>query len=180
MMTFYEKYMIISGKNINIRTVELSDAKFIFNIRQSSYKTKYLSQVKGTLENQIQWIKEYKIKENNKEEYYFIIESKITQQLGLVRVYDLRENSFCWGSWIIKEDAPTYTAIESALCIYEFAFYTLGFNNSHFDVRKGNTKVINFHKRFGAKIVNEDEMNYYFEYKKEKYEEIKQKYKRYL
>jgi len=33
-------------------------------------------------------------------------------------------------------------------------------------VRKGNNKVIAFHKRFGAKIVNEDELNYYFIFEK--------------
>ena len=81
--------------------------------------------------------------------------------------------SFCWGSWLIKEDAPKTTAIESSLQIYEFGFYS-------FDVRKGNDKVIAFHQRFGAKIVDEDELDYFFNFEKSNYEITKEKYKRYL
>lgn len=68
----------------------------------------------------------------------------------------MKEDSFCWGSWIIKDSSPSYVAIESALCIYEFAFNTLGFRQSHFDVRKNNVKVVAFHQRCKARIVRED------------------------
>ena len=95
-------------------------------------------------------------------------------------MYDFRDNSFCWGSWLIKDEAPKTTAIESVLQIYEFGFNKLGFQQSHFDVRKGNNKVIAFHKRFGAKIIDENDMNYFFEYQKKDYESIKEKYKRYV
>ena len=95
-------------------------------------------------------------------------------------MYDFKGNSFCWGSWLIKEDAPKTAAIESALQIYEYAFYELGFLKSHFDVRKGNNNVISFHQRFGAKIVNENELDYFFIFEKIDYEITKEKYKRYL
>ena len=172
--------MLICGKNINLRTVEIEDAEFIFSMRQNQNKTKYLSKVTGTVESQKEWIKNYKQREEEKKEFYFVIESKDKGKLGLVRMYDFQDNSFCWGSWLIKEDAPKTTAIESALQIYEFGFYNLGFEKSHFDVRKGNDKVIAFHKRFGAKIVDEDELDYFFNFEKSDYEIIKEKYKRYL
>ena len=98
-------------------------------------------------------------------------------------MYDFKvinqKRSFCWGSWIIKDGAPKTTAIESALQIYEFGFRKQSFDMSHFDVRKGN-KVIAFHKRFGAKIIGEDELNYYFYFFKEDYENIRVKYKKFL
>ena len=172
--------MIIYGKNINMRTVEIEDAEFIYNMRQNQNKTKYLSKVTGTVESQKEWIKNYKQREENKKEFYFVIESKDEEKLGLVRMYDFQDESFCWGSWLIKEDAPKTTAIESALQIYEFGFYSLGFEKSHFDVRKGNDKVISFHQRFGAKIVDEDELDYFFNFEKSDYEITKEKYKRYL
>jgi len=172
--------MIIYGKNINMRTVTTEYAEFIYNMRQNQNKTKYLSKVTGTVESQKEWIKNYKQREENKKEFYFVIESKDEEKLGLVRMYDFQDNSFCWGSWLIKEDAPKTTAIESALQIYEFGFYSLGFEKSHFDVRKGNDKVISFHQRFGAKIVDEDELDYFFNFEKSDYEIIKEKYKRYL
>ncbi|MCI0501805.1 MAG: GNAT family N-acetyltransferase [Epsilonproteobacteria bacterium] len=172
--------MIIYGKNINMRTVTLEDAEFIYTMRQNQDKTKYLSKVTGTVESQKEWIKNYKQRETEQKEFYFVIELKYKKKLGLVRMYDFRDNSFCWGSWLIKEDAPKTTAIESALQIYEFGFYSLGFEKSHFDVRKGNDKVIAFHQRFGAKIVNEDEIEYFFNFEKSDYEITKEKYKRYL
>ena len=172
--------MIIYGKNINMRTVTTEDAEFIYTMRQNQNKTKYLSTVTGTVDSQKEWIKNYKQREEEKKEFYFVIELKDEKKLGLVRMYDFQDDSFCWGSWLIKEDAPKTTAIESALQIYEFGFYNLGFEKSHFDVRKGNDKVIAFHKRFGAKIVDEDELDYFFNFEKSDYEIIKEKYKRYL
>ena len=172
--------MIIYGKNINMRTVTTEDAEFIYNMRQNQNKTKFLSKVTGTVDSQKEWIKNYKQREEEKKEFYFVIESKDKRKLGLVRMYDFQDNSFCWGSWLIKEDAPKSTAIESALQIYEFGFYSLGFEKSHFDVRKENDKVIAFHQRFGAKIIDEDELNYFFNFEKSDYEITKEKYKRYL
>lgn len=172
--------MIIYGKNINMRTVTIKDAEFIYNMRQNQNKTKYLSKVSGNVESQKEWIKNYKKREKTKKEFYFVIESKDEEKLGLVRMYDFRNDSFCWGSWLIKENAPKTTAIESALQIYEFGFYGLEFEKSHFDVRKGNDKVIAFHKRFGAKIVDENELDYFFKFEKSDYEIIREKYKRYI
>ena len=172
--------MIIYGKNINMRTVEIEDAEFIYKMRQRTDKIKYLSKVNGTINNQKEWIKDYKIRENKKEEFYFILESKKNEKLGLVRMYDFKDDSFCWGSWIIKKNAPKTTAIESALQIYEFGFYNLGFEKSHFDVRKGNDKVIAFHQRFRAKIIDENELDYFFDYREKDYRIIREKYGRYL
>lgn len=172
--------MIIIGKNIRLRNVELEDAEFIFEMRQDSKKIKYLSKIIGTLESQKDWIKDYKRRENEKKEFYFVIESKNEEKLGLVRMYDFKDDSFCWGSWLIKEESPKITAIESALQIYEFGFYRLKFEKSHFKVQKGNDKVIAFHQRFGAKIIDENEKEVFFNFQRSDYEITKKKYKRYL
>ncbi|WP_236846226.1 hypothetical protein [Campylobacter devanensis] len=50
---------VLVGKNINLRLVEVSDAKFIYDMRQDS-KSKYLSVVNSGVKSQIEWIKEYK------------------------------------------------------------------------------------------------------------------------
>lgn len=170
-----QKY--IAGKNINLRDVEIEDAEFILSLRIDEQKSKYLHKTEDNIEKQIDYIKSYKQKLN---EWYFIIESKNKEQLGTVRIYDIQNDSFCWGSWLVKAGAPKTTAIESALLIYEYAFYTLGFKKSHFDVRKGNEKVIAFHKRLGADITNEDEQNFYFKYDLNSYEIIKPKYNKFL
>ncbi len=172
--------MKISGKYIDLRTVVESDAHFIFTLRQDREKTKYLSSIQGTVQDQIDWIRKYKIREAAKKEYYFIIESKSQESLGLVRIYDFKDDSFSWGSWLIKDNAPKFTAIESALLIYQFAFDVLKFTQSHFEVQKGNDKVIAFHQRFGAEIVEENKNEYFFIMKKTTFNQIKLRYKRFL
>ncbi|MBW6512830.1 MAG: GNAT family N-acetyltransferase [Desulfuromonadaceae bacterium] len=172
--------MDVVGKNINLRTVTTDDAEFILSLRSDSDRNKFISKVDNDIDKQIKFIIEYKIRELSKEEYYFVIESKNQELLGVVRIYDFVDDSFCWGSWIIKSGSPSYVAIESALLIYEVSFNHLMFNSSHFDVRRENTKVLDFHKRLGAKIVSNDQLNYYFKYDKSDYELIKLKYSKYL
>ena len=172
--------MLIQGKKINLRSADIKDAEFILKMRTQAHKTQFLSLVDNDLQKQQCWLKTYKDKEQAGLEYYFVIESKQAEQLGLVRVYDLHLESFCWGSWLIKDSAPLTTAIESSLLIYEFGFEELKYKKAHFDVRKGNDRVIAFHQRFGATVVEEDEINLYFNYSLESYLKIKQKYKRYL
>lgn len=173
--------MEIIGKNIVLKTVNIEDAKFILEMRLNAKKNKFLSKVDSDLKKQENWIMEYKKKEKENKEFYFLIKSKNdNENLGLIRIYDLTNTSFCWGSWLIRENAPKNTAIESALQIYEFGFNKLNFNNSHFDVRKGNNRVIEFHKRFGATIIKETDIDYFFNYTRQDYNSIKEKYKRYM
>jgi hypothetical protein len=172
--------MIIDSKYINLRSVEIKDAKFIYDLRSIENKTKYLSKISGSVETQKEWIKDYKKRESIGQEYYFIIESKKNEKLGLVRVYDFKDDSFSWGSWITIENAPVYTAIASALQVYEFGFYKLNFKKSHFQVSKGNDKVLSFHKKFGAIVTNETIDDYELKIDEKTYIKTKQKYKKYL
>ncbi|MGQ7116015.1 hypothetical protein ACUOFC_65445, partial [Escherichia sp. TWPC-MK] len=55
--------------------------------------------------------------------------------------------------------------MESALLVYHFAFVELGFEQSHFDVRKNNEKVIEFHKKMGAIEVSNNELDIFFKSK---------------
>ena len=172
--------MPIESKHTRLRLVEIEDAEFILSLRLNEDLNRFISKVDNNIQRQKEWIKAYKEREQRKEEYYFIVESNKGEKLGNVRLYDFSGDSFCWGSWIIKNGSPIFVAIESALLVYEYAFYHLGFSKSHFDVRKVNKKVIAFHKRFGAKITSEDELNYYFNIRREDYERIKNKYTKYF
>jgi len=160
--------MKLESKTIFFRLAQTSDAKFIHSLRTDEKFNKHLSKVDDNLEKQIEWLEKYKEREAKKLEYYFIIHRKIDNlQIGTVRVYDFLEqqNSFCWGSWILNENKTRYAALESAILIYDFAFFELGFQRCHMDIRKENFKVINFHKRFGVKIVGEtniDLLGHYF------------------
>jgi RimJ/RimL family protein N-acetyltransferase len=169
----------ITGKNISLRLVNIEDAEFIVNLRMK--KGEFLSETSPNISKQKEWLLLYKKREKLKEEFYFIIQDQHNKAVGTVRIYDFKNNlSFCWGSWIILNGSPFYYAIESALLVYETAFYHLKFQKSHFDVRKNNVSVAKFHLKMGAKIIKENEKDYFFEYNKQEYEAIKNKYIKYL
>ena len=172
--------MNIEGKHLKFRLVQVSDANLIFGLRMNTELNKYLSKIDVDVGKQIDWIMEYKHREEEGIEYYYILEDKEFGDLGTVRIYDFVNKSFCWGSWIIKRERPTYAAVESALLVYENAFYDLGFDKSHFHVMKKNKRVIEFHRRFGAKIVDKDSENYYFSFSKDNYELMKSHYEKFL
>lgn len=162
-----------ASKTIRLRLVEEEDAEFILSLRLDNRYNRFLSGVTPSVEAQRAWIKKYKIDEAAALQYYFIIERLDGVPCGTIRIYDIRQDSFCWGSWILNEDKTRYAAIESALLVYEIGFNQLGFSRSHFDVMKENEGVVAFHKRMGAKVISDDEQNYYFEITRDSVEKAK-------
>jgi len=155
--------MKLQSKTIHLRLIEPSDAEIVLSLRLDARYNQFLSTVAPDVEAQRQWIDRYKLDETAGTQFYFIIERNDGVPCGTIRVYDLREDSFCWGSWILNENKTRFAALESAFLIYEFGFNNLGFAKSHFDVMKGNERVISFHKKMGAVVTGEDEQNFYFE-----------------
>lgn len=169
----------LENSNARLRLVEEADAGFIAELRLNQELTRHISAVTGGTAEQEVWIRKYKEREREGREFYFIIESLQGEPLGTVRIYDIRGESFCWGSWIVKPGAPPQTAISSAILLYEFAFEDLGFARSHFDVRKTNQKVLDFHRRMGAIETHESATDFFFDYPREKFEEARLKFSKF-
>jgi RimJ/RimL family protein N-acetyltransferase len=167
----------ITGKSIDLRRVRVEDAAFVLKLRMDPGLNAHLSTTPPDLQAQADWIARCR---QDPGQFYFIVQSKDGEPQGTIRIYDLQPDSFCWGSWIIQPGAPRKAAIESALLIYEFGFYALGFKQCHFDVRKDNVKVIDFHKRFGAKVVGETEQDYLFKFHLADYEATREQYRAFL
>ena len=164
---------LLIGNHIFLRDIQVSDAEFVYELRCNPELNAYLSPPPPSVEHQRAYIERYKTLDN---EYYFIICNKNAESLGVVRIYDLLPDSFCWGSWIVKPDAPRGVGLESLLLVYDYAFYGLHFSQSHFEVRKGNVRVLELHKRLGAVVTGEDELNYYFCYTEKDYQKIRSRY----
>jgi RimJ/RimL family protein N-acetyltransferase len=174
---------MIEGKTVFLRYANENDAEFILSLRNNDYLNKYLSATSSDISSQKQWLNDYKHREKQGIEYYFIIcRLDNNSAIGTVRLYDfiIDRNSFCWGSWILSEDKTRTAAIESALLVYEFAFNKAGFERSHFDVRKGNTSVIKFHNKFGVTQVGETDLDYLYEYSKSDYIQFSHNNKKFI
>ena len=151
------KARCIRGKTLVLRNAVVADAAFILSLRTNPEKSRHLSKVSDDLDAQVAWLISY---EERNTEAYFIIEDVHGVPLGTVRIYDAQSDSFCWGSWILLDTAPTSAAIESALMVYAYALESLGFQSAHFQVQKANERVWQFHERFGAKRISENEVQY--------------------
>lgn len=172
----FVKPVKVIGKNMVFRNATTEDAEFILGLRTDPIKGKYLSATTADLDMQIAWLEKYK---NDNSQVYFIIEDRHGERFGTIRLYDVRGDSFCWGSWILRDGRPSGFAMESALLVYQFAL-TLGFKNSHFDVRKENTSVWQFHERFGATRTNEEGEDYIYTISHDAIQNSFEKYKKYL
>lgn len=155
------------SKTVRLRLVEERDADFILSLRLDERYNAFLSKVNEDVEAQREWIRKYKKEEAEGIQYYFIIEKLDGTPCGTVRVYDLVSDSFCWGSWILNDNKTRYAAVESAFLVYQFGFEVLGYNKSHFDVRKGNERVISFHTKMGAVKTAESMQDVFFEISKD-------------
>lgn len=170
------------ANSIYIRLVEYSDAEFICQLRNNQNLNSYISNSPNDVEAQRKWIEEYKKRELQEKEYYFIIcRNDNDLPIGTVRLYDFKPNreSFCWGSWILNDNKTASSALESALLVYQFGFEYLSFKQSHYDVRKGNDKVHSFHLKMGAVKVFEDDIDIHYIFKEEEYLANKIRYQRF-
>ena len=154
-------------KSIHFKLAEIQDADFILSLRLDEKYNKHLSIVQNDLQDQKNWLERYKERELACLEYYFIVHrNSDSERLGTVRLYDFidDEKSFSWGSWILNEKKTRYAALECAILIYDYAFLKLKFKRCHMDMRKSNSKIIEFHKKLGAKIVGETEKDWIAHY----------------
>lgn len=161
--------------DFRLRLVEEDDATFILELRTNKDLSKHLSKVSYELESQKNWIKEYKEREKQAEEYYFISETYNGEKLGLNRLYNFSKSSFVLGSWIFKKGIKDSIPILADLTVRDFAYEKLGFKICNFDVRKSNKSVLRYHLLFKPKLLREEEMDLFFELDYETYQKHKQK-----
>jgi len=166
----------VVGKTLNFRDATVDDAAFILALRTDSEKSRYLSAVSGELAEQVAWLVRYAHTDN---QAYFIIEYQ-ANPIGTIRLYDPQGESFCWGSWILHSSRPSQAAMESALMVYAYAVDHLGFKAAHFEVRKGNERVWQFHERFGAVRTSETELEYHYQIEAAAIAASRTRYRRFL
>ena len=157
----------ITAKNISMRLVEESDAKFILKLRTDKRLSQYISPTSPKLEDQINWIKKYREREADQKEYYFLYEDSDKNPWGAIRLYNFSEESFTIGSWVCYPGNTNNIAVRAWLLAVEFGFYTLKFNTCMLDVRKKNLYVLYYLKLFSPVLIKEDELNYFFKFDRE-------------
>ena len=167
----------INGPNLALRLVQPEDAEYIHTLRSDIQYNAHLSAVQGTAGNQRKWIVDYKAREEVASEFYYVIERHDGVRCGVVRLYDITQDSFTWGSWILDHNKPRKAALESAYLLYDIAFTYLQLQKAVFQVRRENNRTLAFHQRFGAIQTHIDAKDIYFTYSREQFENSKVNFK---
>ena len=156
---------------LHVRLVREEDAEFIVRLRTNERNARYIHATSVNIEDQIEWIRNYKSREGRGEDYYFIFYFNEVP-VGLIRIYDINieKNSVTAGSWVCEPDLPMQVPILILIICREIMFDEIGAELDHFDVRKGNKHVQRVHKMMGAEMVSEDDENYYFELTKDDFQ----------
>lgn len=138
----------IEGFGIRLRSVEESDADFTFKIRQDKERTKYIHAVKGTVEDQKNWIKKQRAR---KGDYFFLVEDMEGNPLGTVGYYDIEGVNGEMGRMVLN---GTFSQnCDAILQLRRFAFDIIGADYVRCTTSKGNKTVFAQLKRLGAEIV---------------------------
>jgi RimJ/RimL family protein N-acetyltransferase len=151
---------------VRLRLARPSDAAFILSLRTDEQLSVHLSKVTNDVAAQRAWLEAYAQRETEGAEFYFIILHE-GAAVGTLRLYDARDDSFQWGSWVIQRGTAPRVALRSVALVYDLGFRSLGFAHSHFETRRDNLSVKRFHLRCGAEITGEDEHHYFYRISRE-------------
>ncbi|MDV7140126.1 GNAT family N-acetyltransferase [Maribacter sp. TH_r10] len=159
------------------RLVEIEDAEFILSLRNNEKLARYINRTSSKLEDQINWLKEYKIREKEGKDLYFMClkEDKKTR-LGLNRLYDISGDICEYGSWLYGPEAVSNEAVLGDLFIKSLAYEKLGFKTLTMSTMKKNISVMRYTKSFNPRFIKEDEISEYFELEYDDWDAQRKKY----
>lgn len=136
----------VEGVYVRLRSAQLEDAQFTYEIRQDKEKTRYIHSIKGSVDNQREWLREQREREGD---YFFIVETKGGDLIGTTAVYNIHGDEG-EGGRILLYGTPVQNA-EATLLGYDFAFYVYGLKRLWLTVHEENIHVQGYVKKFGAR-----------------------------
>ena len=160
----------VEGPNLILRLIKPEDAAYVHSLRNNPAYNTHLSKVTGTIDDQRTWIEDYKSREAQGQEFYYVIERKDGTRCGLVRLYDIEATSFIWGSWILDENKTRKAALESAILSFGIGFDALGVQLANVDVRVANEHAAAFYRRLGMVETHRTDQDIFFNYTREQFD----------
>lgn len=137
---------------LTFRLVNVEDAEFIAQVRNSPHVGAFLHKTSANVDVQKEWIRQYKKREEDGLDYYFIYFKK-EKPIGLNRLYSFHDTTYTGGSWVMMPDTPVEAILATSLIQREIAFEELGMllEDSYDGVHIDNKKVLKYNKMFGCK-----------------------------
>lgn len=151
----------MSKYGLNVRLVSEADSEFILSLRTDKNLAKFIHQTENNLQKQLEWFKNYRVREAEGRDYYFIY-FKDNKPVGLNRIYNVFEYYGTIGSWLCSPNNEIEVSLATHFLLHDIIFEEIGLDFTVFDVRKGNKHVWKLHKQTGAQQIGESEIDYYF------------------
>lgn len=161
---------------LHVRFVNEDDAEFILGLRTDSKLGQYISATNGDIEKQKEWTRQYKIRERQGTDYYFMFEKPLGTRLGVSRIYEIKKETFQTGSWIFKKDAPFGAAFLGDIICHEIAYELFPDGVNFHDIKKDNFSVNKYADQFNPQFIFETELTRYYINRRENYLKYKEIY----
>jgi hypothetical protein len=174
-MILPENYSI-ERYGLYVRFVNEEDSEFIVNLRTDSQRGQYISSTDASVEMQREWIRDYKKRERQGTDYYFMFESPKGIRLGVSRIYEIKKETFQTGSWVFKRDAPFGAAMLGDIICHEIAFELFPDGVNFHDIKKANTPVNKYADNFNPQFIFETKLTRYYINRRENYLKHKDAY----
>lgn len=142
-------------KFINFRLAEINNAEFLFHLRSTQKALKFLSPPPSSLEAQVKWLEDYKIREKAGTDFYFIATDKDIP-VGTTRVYNFNDKAFEFGSWLFLNNysySSRKKPILAFLATVDWAFQKTHAEYFYTTVKPVNKSMVRFHKVFNAEVI---------------------------
>lgn len=153
---------ILTGRFVDLRSINLDDTEFSYNIRADKRNRDTVGQLAPSLESQRNFIK-WQMQEPN--DYYFVVMNKKGERIGLIGIYDIRGSIGEMGREVnFGEPAEI---IEAELLISKFCVEFLHLNRICYVIYSNNIHhITELQKRGGQfikKVVRSEREALYFE-----------------
>jgi hypothetical protein len=152
---------------LKISLIQDDDAEFICTIR-NDFKARHLNGSANGINEQIEWIHKYKVRENKEQEYYFVFWNGL-DRIGTIRFIKMDDLTFESGSWLFVDSIPFVITIKAELFCKDFAFEYYNFKFCYFYMNKKNIQVIRYHNLFHPEKIKEDNEHVFFMLSRECY-----------
>ena len=149
---------------IDVRLATEEDSAFILSLRTNGALNAFLHETSDDLEKQRMWMREYKKREKEGLDYYFVY-SECGNPFGVDRVYNISQdkNSYTGGSWVCVPGVAMELVIRQLMASADIINNELQLDENFFDVRKGNKKVLRYQRQImRAKEIGETEEDILF------------------
>ena len=152
----------ISRYGITLRLITVNDAEFIVSLWTNPLVSTFISTFIPDINSQIEWIQNYKIKEQLGLDYYFVAQDFNNNRYGTVRLNNIDEKSFELGTWIFMPNSPFGMSVKTHIIGISTGFELLKADYCKIKVRKLNAHVLKYLENFKPIKIKENDMDIYF------------------